>query len=446
MEGKLEFELPIECIKRIVQQDYSDAFYFHIKIANHQNEQRTIKMTINKARMISSKINNAYQSDPTINNYDILIPKRSTASQEIIEMKEFEEILTLLLKSIDEKIEISKEKINNFNIICLLLGNSENKENNCQINNIQEAISLLNTELHDESIKYISNRFLEVVESGQLSNIDIKIIEEIIDIYFSNKKENENEFYKEVNQIFSQLTQNQEDINIIMHFLLNIEYQNYDDKMKKYIAFHLSDEIVSNELGRIIQKFHEQLLNENNKETKKSRIIECQYNGNEFSGIFSYLKEKFGSDLTGNKILIFSDAQIPSVVGSVENLIKNDDSLFHNQGSGSAKKSDGWFEFDFCDRKINLNSYTIQTSSSNYATPKSWKIVGSNDRNNWDILSNHVDNSSLKGNSSQFHFECTNKNSNFYRFIRYVQNDSWNRNFRYNITFSKFELFGSISS
>ena len=78
--------------------------------------------------------------------------------------------------------------------------------------------------------------------------------------------------------------------------------------------------------------------------------------------------------------------------------------------------------------------------------PKSWRIEGSNDKTNWDLIDKKENDSYLNGKYNQHRFICQNKNNNYYQYIRYVQDDSWytNRDYKYKIRLSCFEFFGSI--
>lgn len=125
-------------------------------------------------------------------------------------------------------------------------------------------------------------------------------------------------------------------------------------------------------------------------------------------------------------------------------MITNDKSYYQNQGIGHTNESDGWFEIDFNDKKINLTSYALKTSSSSsYSFPKSWRIVGSNNKEEWEILSHQINNSDLNGKNKIKRFDCE-ENNKFYRFIRFLQDDSWGDSYQYNIVLAQIEFFGTI--
>lgn len=162
------------------------------------------------------------------------------------------------------------------------------------------------------------------------------------------------------------------------------------------------------------------------------------------------MKKKYGSNLQKKGVLNLTDPRTGSGYPMARLFMYDENNIneeYENQYSGYTKQSDGWFEIDFKDKKINLTSYTLRTSyngPNDYSHPKSWRIVGSNDRNKWDVLNHQTNNSSLNGMYYQNRFTCEN-NPNYYRYIKYIQEDSW-CTYTYNIKLTCIELFGYIQS
>ena len=445
----IEYQSPIESLRRLTQQDNSDKFILHIKFAKKDKKEIEIQTTINKIRVISKKVNQMYQIDPTIREYELNIPIN-------IESDDTQKQVELLLKSAEEKVKISKNQQNSFKIIQILLGEPEENNIDIQINNIDEAFSFLSTELHTKSIEYLSHNLLEIITKNYFTNIEISIAKEIIDFYFEIEKTNKSD---ELTSIFTNLLQN-DDENIVMHFLLHIDDSEYTKEMVDYILDHMSDEVVNSEFCQIIGKYRNLLLKmfsqeKHDKRHDKQNLIDCSFKGDELDGIFSRMQKTFNSDLCESGNLKISgggdqdDSNYPQY--SLKNLIKYDsqniDKCFYNFHLKIPSESDGWIEFDFGERKINLSSYTLRSCCSGAGSeifPKSWRIVGSNDGEKWDELDHQVNNSSLRIKLQQHRFECQNKNSNYYKLIRYIQEDSTNSNYKYYIFFTCIEFFGSI--
>ena len=80
-------------------------------------------------------------------------------------------------------------------MIRLLLGQSEEESRkiDLKISSLKEALSLLRTEFHVNSIEYISSHFSELIESIELSSLDDEILIEIIDSYSVKNSENSEE-------------------------------------------------------------------------------------------------------------------------------------------------------------------------------------------------------------------------------------------------------------
>ena len=297
-----------------------------------------------------------------------------------------------------------------------------------------------------------------MIDGGEFFKLEVNIANEIIDSYFyqheitKQNDNNENEVRDEILKIFDGM-KDREDESVVMHFLLQIEYSYYNNEICEYINNHLSDDIVNNELGQIIRQYRYQLENINIKqmkkmiETKSSKIINIEFDGNELNGIISFLKKMIGEDLISQGELRISSGHSP-YAGSLGNLIKYssnhiNDYFRNSGGSNDYTEKDGWIEFDFQQRKVNLTSYTIRTRNCYY--PKTWRVLGSNDRKNWDIINEQTNNSEINGLNTLHRFEC-NTNNNYYQYIRYIQDDAWTSSRKYNICLSCFEFFGAISA
>ena len=128
-------------------------------------------------------------------------------------------------------------------------------------------------------------------------------------------------------------------------------------------------------------------------------------------------------------------------------LKKNDNSKFINKNYNKPQsESETYIIFDFRSKIVDLCSYFIRGAENYY--PKTWRIEGSNDQSQWKRLDRKVNDQSLLNNSNhQNHFYCNeakNENGCGYRFIRYVQEDSWSSGDPYRVLLCYFELYGEI--
>ena len=111
---------------------------------------------------------------------------------------------------------------------------------------------------------------------------------------------------------------------------------------------------------------------------------------------------------------------------SPQNLITSNEKTYFS--SKNVKNS--WVKFDFQNKKVRLNSYTI--TSGPYSTglyhPKSWVIEGSNDDFSYD----------------DFSFDINNSDGNYYRFIRLRQTGKTSSNDNY-LVLSHIDFYGLIN-
>ena len=135
----------------------------------------------------------------------------------------------------------------------------------------------------------------------------------------------------------------------------------------------------------------------------------------------------------------------------LSNITVNNDNQFYNfqKESEPTSENDAWIEFDYGPVvKVCLQSYLIRSNSNppnTYYHPKSWRIMGSNDKKNWEKLDQRINDSNLNGGSKQHNYQCQETGPDKkYRYIRYIQDDSWENQSKYKIYIKYFELYGSI--
>ena len=440
MSNFVEYETSLSCIRRLTQQDDSDPFEIIVKFNNNENTPIEVRTTINKARSISNQINRIYQSDPTIKKHEILIDCEEIGSN-------INEIFEKLINSTEEKVLIPNNKIPLFKKIRILLGETDNTT--FEIQSIEEAISYLFTSFHDNSINYLSNHFSEIVTSGQFFKFSKEVAKELIDFYL----ENSDEFHKnrsDKDAIFAKFLESSEDREIVLHFVLGLEYEDLSGAMREYISANLSDDVVSEESGRIVRLLLSQLRSPEAATANPPRpgVVECECAGNELDGIVSHLKR--GGGLSSGGGLKLRGGGSPNPLFPITNLTEYGPDRINSGyvnyfGRNDLPESAGWIEFDFGERKVNLKSYTIRSNISNSNTnfhPKSWRIAGSNDGTTWSVLNRQTNSGELNGVHKQHRFECESSGE-YYRYIRYIQEDTWS-NQKYCINLACIELFGSI--
>lgn len=136
----------------------------------------------------------------------------------------------------------------------------------------------------------------------------------------------------------------------------------------------------------------------------------------------------------------------------VTNIKSYDNNYFYNNsGKIPTTESESIIKFDFgSSRRVDLYSYFIRSNGSSPSSqhPKSWRIEGSNDDRLWTILDSRLNDEHLRGSYKEHHFECQenrhlDEHSQF-RYIRYVQVDSWRNQYPYHVYLTYFELYGDV--
>ena len=462
MEENMSFAIPTINFKRLIEQDISDKFKLIIEYGEIQTE---IYITSNIARLISRKINDIHHIDPTISEYHIKYSKEllelnksinnDDKKEEKEEIEEIKEMINSLIRSTKEEITIQPKNQKKFEFLLFLLGENKKDKNFFIIESDTEAISLLNTELHDIAIEYLSKHLISIIDNDKMIKFNSKIMREIIDKYFDEKNKTENEeSIDEINELFNKM-KTKEEKEIVMHFLLCHEFEKYNQEMIDFFYQNIDDDIIENDYSRIIYIIRHHLCSLVPKkcETKNDKMTECQFKGDELDGIFNHLRQKLGDELYNNQMIKFSAGGFLHKSCPITNLFKYDkeniDKTFYNySGAFPKSESDSWIEIDLGERKINLTSYTIRTcdhTAINGCKAKSWRIVGSNDHEHWDVLSHQINRTELQEPKSQHRFECES-NSQFYKYIRYIQEEtsSDNSTYKYKIHYACIEFFGTI--
>ena len=280
MGKEIIYEASISCLRRLIEHDQSQNFAIILKITNNGSKQETkeieIKTSINKARIISKNINDIFLIDPTVNKYEINYQVNSNDSTQT--QNKITEIMNKIFNSIEKSVTIEEEEQNDFYRLLIQLGektSSNEDEVHKRINNIDEAISLLSTEFHNSAILYLSERMKDFLSKSFTDQINIEIIKEIIDSYFDirDEKQKGEEEETEICELFEIMTQKEEEISVIMHFLMKLKVEEMNKKIIDYIYEHLDDDILTDEFSHIffiIRQHYLMILKNESENERKS--------------------------------------------------------------------------------------------------------------------------------------------------------------------------------
>lgn len=199
------------------------------------------------------------------------------------------------------------------------------------------------------------------------------------------------------------------------------------------------------EIGRLHEEFVTGMRQVNDKLDKlRYNRISRVFNGeSDPSGLMAFFGDKVTLSAGGD-----SRSDYP-----LSNIRKYNNDRFYNWGNHKpSSESDSFIMFDFGQtKKIDMHSYFIRSNSnspSGYSHPKTWRIEGSNDGSSWTKLDRRENDSNLNGQYKQCHFVCQfgcyGSESNCFRYIKYVQEDSWYNNCKYVVYITYFELYGDV--
>ena len=466
-----------------------------------KENQITIKTTINRARAISKKINGMYSVDPTIDSYEINYPIElfkstqiskgaaknskinSKNAKQIQQAKEkIEEIFNVLfLSTTQDNCKIRKDQKIILNQLKFSLGDEMSEDFSSDedysseqffvINDIKEAISILSTQYHSQAIKYLADNFIVFIQSSLIKEIDENILNDIVDLYVGNYIHNQSDLkpkkifsiQNEIKEIF-QILKKKDEKDLLIYFLVSLKMEYFNEEMLNFLFSHIDDDISSQSFSRLMIFIRQSLIQLFMGFAKQQMVdfdqihIDCEYKeGEDLNGIISYLIREEGREILSNGTLTLTGGTDPKLnpYHPITNITEYDEKIndyFYNFHSTLIPSEESNFiDFDFGQRKIKISSYTIRSNKNpenGRYHPKTWKICGSNDKENWDIIDQQVDCNELNGPYKQHHFVC-DQVKNKYRYIRYIQEDSFDSartrsNFKYIIYLTCIEFFGEI--
>lgn len=431
----MEYSLSLENFQTLPFDKYGDHFTFIVNGKRYETSRIT-------ADLLSPTIRNYHYQDCTNNEFTINI-KTNDGDNDYF--KDFLQLCTF------EQNQIDQSKLDYFCQYFILLGNTKEYlkiQNNIFDNittenvldkliqlqkiftNYQQNIDLPN-ELFESLIQYASEHFSEL-NKDKMKKIDKSIIELII------RKET--------------LKLNEEDD--LLKFILNLyEENNENSPLFEYIEF---DKVSKEAFENFIESFSieylslgiwksicKRFLNYQNimdyKRLNKSQPINMPYiKGQEFNGIIQFLTNKVGGNEHKNGTIKITSNSILTNISLPQNSIDYNTSSSYYQSSVDTENTE--LCFDFKENAIQVSNYSIESSCCNIHL-KNWVMEVSNDRKNWVLIDEHINDPALKNNRiSTFNTKLLN---DFYRFARIRQTGkSWDDS--YTFVFYKIELFGKL--
>ena len=449
MENKsFDYKLNIENLKNIPFHLYENDFTFHL-------EGKTYKTNRFIADLLSPYARQLHYSDRSIDEFYIEFDK-SIDQGNGIQMEEdyFSDFLNLYAFN-DIKIDPKRQKY--YAKYFYALGNideflhlqPEYSTDISEDNAVDRLLLLINIIGKHEMtinmpgigtirnlINFISRHF-ENIDKEKMKLLNIDIIEKIIN--------NEN------------LKLHDEDS--LLNFLLEIYSK--DDRFCSLFEYVIFNNVSKEMMEKFIQQFDINHMNlsiwkticqrlfGNTKSfatrySEKAKVVHILHDKEkEFQGIMQHLNAETGGNVHDNGTVEITSNSIGGDCHP-KNLVdyQNNDSYY---GSDINNKELSYVCFDFKDKLVNLDSYTIKSNSnSSINNPKSWVVEVSNDGEKWEIIDRHENSSSLKGCKIIYTFKVQQANYGFFRYIRLHQTgEGWDRSDK-RIWFYKLEFYGDL--
>ena len=362
-------KIGIDNIQRIQFDKFEKDFSF---IVNGQ-VYKTNKFVAN---ILSPHISNLFEGNMNLSYYKINTEDEGDFNR-IIKYGE--------MKEINIK---KKEEKQYFRSILKQLGNgdevlrfSKKFQENISIENaIQRLQSKKKLKINfDEEISFISSNFHDfyTLYPEVMSKLDVDSIEQIL----TNDKlklYNEEEVFdlilklylrsNDYSQLFSYVIFMNLSKEYIQEFTENFDINDMNKAIWKTICCRLEQDICKESVSAYQASHHDFL---------KKRYLRSKYQHN----IIQYLSKQCHGNVQAQNIIRITSSSTYSDDYKVENVLeKNDNKIF-----GSKDIEDSWIQFDFKERKVLLDSYTLKTIN-NFETAchlKSWVLEVSDDGQNY---------------------------------------------------------------
>lgn len=379
------------------------------------------------ADLISSKISNLHQADPTLNKYEIKTHSKGDF-QKILDLATFNQVDLLdselpFFTEIVEDLYIKKIDLNIFQAEVTV-------ENVVELIKRHEKLSYFYSEELSKEIDFLSENFYKL-KNDQLKEIT-NFQEETIESIINNQNltlNNEDQF---LNFIFQLCL-------IDEKYCVMYEYVYFENISKENLGIFIKnigfDNITHGTWESLIRRFISDGKSDMNLR-KYVKVNEIPFT-NHLNGIFNFFRET--SNINDEVTISYSSfgGGLPS---NLYSSISNDSKGFY---TNNLKNS--WICFEFVKHKIKPSYYTIksQHNQKNCSHPKSWVIEGSNDLSSWVVLDKHTNCSLLNSSYSVHSFPISNDNDCEFKFLRIRQTErGWDGNFYFHIC--SIEFYGQI--
>ena len=377
------------------------------------------------AEFISQKVSKMRKRDPTINKMQINFE---------IKHEETLRRLNSLIRGCDVE---DDNNLNNDELVNLLnnIGNEDSisPDKELSIDNVIGRLKykqILDFDTNNE-IEFIAEHF-EEMKNFEIGN---NILPQILD---SSKLKLHTE-KSLLDFIIEQIEKDKSNVSLIR--FIHCEYLSKGEEIEEYIK--LIDSIDDNEIiGSLWPLLRRHFIIKETKNTErftKPKGIEFNTENGAFNGIIKYLSDKCGGNVIDKRIVDVTSS-------SNSNIYKFPlRSVVQEEGDWSSSNiENSWLKFDFKDRRVKVNAYSLRTNSINFgAQPKSWYLEGSNDNSSWKVIDQKNNQECMRGYLIEKTFDCASSNEE-YRYLRFRRIEHpWGGDW-YHLPINRVEFFGEL--
>lgn len=392
-----------------------------------------IKSNSIQACLISSKVYKTFLADPTISEMTFIADN--------ITKNEIENYFQNIFNGLDNR----AKTIHSYLSVAELIGTEDVVDeimkimktqapmdsNNC----IEKIILKIHANInYDEEIMYAAQHLTELIQD---------------DAFDDCPEENKMNILTSILSVCQQKELDESCIEIIFDFIDTFD----DDDFIKLVSLlnpkFMTPDLIGRSLRRITtenitEDYITFLFNRFVSPAKKlaETTINCPHTRGSLNGIFAKLKER-GNPVDNDEVRISTPGEIIRKT-ELKNIIDADNKL----GVFIKAKSSEYTKiiFDFCDnKKVRLTGYEIKVrgEQNKYNFPKSWEILGSDDKYNFTIIDRRVGYDDFSAGKVKYFSISDNKKG--YRYIEFHLNSNHgNQNEQKFLRLAAIEFYGDI--
>ncbi|KAK8840632.1 hypothetical protein M9Y10_030407 [Tritrichomonas musculus] len=129
--------------------------------------------------------------------------------------------------------------------------------------------------------------------------LEDEVKEEIIDRCFADKEKQIEE-----EEIVRKMIEEEEPAKVVFHFIVRMSSEEWSEEVLRFIIERVDDEVIEGEISEFVFNLRRRIKKrlrdlesgdgkkKSKKKSRKGGKIECEYSGNELSGIMSFLNQK----------------------------------------------------------------------------------------------------------------------------------------------------------